>query len=178
MVVLFHRLFQWQTFSSAVFFLKNHLYFTSVQKCEAVYFGKYYTFHFAFIDRTSKYFSDINEHYGNLKYIFFSSTRVLLLSMGGLNANIISVFQWMPNSVKVRIIHKTAVVCNDIRCLIVFVVFRAKFEIMNSITWPIEWAMAFFELCQLWPISTYMALNKSDLTLWQRGRKSELFVSF
>jgi hypothetical protein len=178
MVVLFHRLCQWQTFSSAVFFLKNNLCFISVQKCEAVYFGKYYTFHFVFIDRTSKYFWDINELYGNLKYIFFSSTCVLLLCMGGLNANIISVFQWIPNSVKVWIIHKTALVCNDIRCFIVFVVFRARFEIMNSKTWPIEWAMASFELCQLWPISTYMALNKSDLAIGQRGRKSELFVGF
>ena len=26
------------------------------KKCEAMYCGKYYTFHFAFIDRTSKYF--------------------------------------------------------------------------------------------------------------------------
>jgi hypothetical protein len=56
---------------SSFFLLKNNLCFTLVQKCEAVYFGKYYTFHFAFIGRTSKYFWDINELYGNLKYIFF-----------------------------------------------------------------------------------------------------------
>jgi hypothetical protein len=88
------------------------------------------------------------------KIYFFSSTRVLLLCMSGLNANIISVFQWIQNSVKVWFIHKTAVVCNDIRCLIVFVVFRTRFELLNSITWPLEGAMASFELCQLWPVST------------------------
>jgi len=29
------------------------------KKCEALYFGRCYTFHFEFIDRTSKYFSDM-----------------------------------------------------------------------------------------------------------------------
>ena len=47
------------------------------KKCEALYCGKYSTFHFAFIDRTSKYFAGINGLYGNLKYIFFFARHVL-----------------------------------------------------------------------------------------------------
>jgi hypothetical protein len=136
------------------FFPSNTIYaiavsFTSVQKMWIIVFWQILNFSFCVYRQDIEIFFRYKGTLWQFEIYFLSSTHVALLCMGVLNANIISVFQWISNSINVWIIHKTAVVCNDVRCLIVFVVFRARFEIMHSITWPIEWAVASFELCQL-----------------------------